>query len=99
MVETDKGMAFIPNDITVAKREQIKFTVTNAGELDHEIVIATEQEDIVHAEVMKKDPHMAHNNPNMLRLAPGKRTRSSGISRGPVSSTCPTLSPDTKKPA
>lgn len=72
MVETDEGMAFIPSNITVAKGEQIEFSVANAGELDHEIVIATEAENNKHAEMMKKDPHMAHDDPNALRLAPGK---------------------------
>ena len=72
MVETEEGMAFIPSRITVAKDEQIKFNVTNVGELDHEIVIATEEENNEHAEMMKKDPHMAHYDPNALRLAPGK---------------------------
>ncbi len=72
MLETDDGMAFVPNNIRVTKGEQIKFSVTNAGELDHKIVIATEEENDKHAEMMKKEPHMAHDDPNALRLAPGK---------------------------
>ncbi len=71
MVETDEGMAFIPSNITVAEGEQIRFSVANAGELDHEIVIATEEENNRHAEMMKNDPHMAHDEPNALRLSPG----------------------------
>lgn len=73
MVETDDGMAFEPNKITASKGEQIKFQVVNAGELEHEIVIGTAEKNDMHAAMMAQDPEMKHEDPNALRLSPGKR--------------------------
>lgn len=72
MVETDGGMAFEPSRITVSKDEQIKFQVVNKGQLDHEIVIGTAEENDRHAAMMAENPKMKHDDPNALRLAPGK---------------------------
>ncbi|MEQ8824236.1 MAG: cupredoxin family protein [Filomicrobium sp.] len=72
MVETDGGMAFEPSQIAVAKGEQIKFEVVNAGELEHEIVIGTVEENDKHAAMMAENPEMKHEDANALRLAPGK---------------------------
>lgn len=73
MVETDGGMAFEPSQIAVSKGEQIKFQVVNAGELEHEIVIGTAEENDRHAAMMAENPEMKHDDPNALRLAPGNR--------------------------
>ncbi|MCW5746954.1 MAG: cupredoxin family protein [Alphaproteobacteria bacterium] len=73
MRETDDGkMLFIPDKITVRKGEQIRFLLRNNGAVDHEIVLATLEENLKHAEEMKKNPDMEHDDPNAKRLGPKK---------------------------
>ena len=72
MTEKDGKMAFMPARIEVKKGEQIKFVLRNNGELDHEFILATTAENLKHAEVMKKNPDMEHDDPNGKRLAPKK---------------------------
>ena len=70
MREGDGKMMYVPEKLTVRKGEQIKFVIRNAGELDHEFILATTQENHKHAEQMKKNPEMEHDDPNAKRLAP-----------------------------
>lgn len=72
MRETDGGMEFVPRTIEVRKGEQVKFVLRNNGEIDHEIVVATLAENLKHAEEMRKNPDMEHDDPNARRLAPRK---------------------------
>ena len=72
MVERDGAMAFEPNEIKLKKGEQVRFRLANAGLLDHEIVSGTLEMNLKHAEEMKKNPDMEHDDPNGKRLAPGK---------------------------
>jgi uncharacterized cupredoxin-like copper-binding protein len=72
MGEADGKMMFMPNKIEVKKGEQIKFMLRNNGELEHEFVLATTAENLKHAEAMKKNPDMEHDDPNGKRLAPKK---------------------------
>lgn len=65
-------MAYTPSRINVKRGEQIRFVVRNAGKEDHEFLLATTEENLKHAEVMKKHPHMEHDDPNGVRLAPNK---------------------------
>ncbi|WFU39654.1 cupredoxin family protein [Bradyrhizobium sp. CB82] len=67
-------MAYEPSNITVRRGEQIRFVLRNVGREDHEFLLATPKENLAHAEVMKKHPHMEHDDPNGVRLAPGKTT-------------------------
>lgn len=71
MVEGDGTMSFEPNRIEVKKGEQIRFKLKNGGELEHEIVIATREENLEHAKEMAKNPDMEHDDPNARRLKPG----------------------------
>ena len=68
MRETDVGMAFVPNRIEVARGEQVRFLLRNEGELEHELVIGTAEANRAHAEAMKANPEMAHEDPNARRL-------------------------------
>jgi uncharacterized cupredoxin-like copper-binding protein len=77
MRETDRGMAFAPERIEVAKGEQVQFVLRNGGELDHELVIGTVEANRVHAEAMAAHPDMAHEDPNAKRLGP----KTSGVLR------------------
>ena len=70
MTEQDGKMLFLPNKIEVKKGEQVRFKLTNKGLLDHEIVLATLEENLKHAKEMEKNPEMEHDDPNAKRLAP-----------------------------
>ncbi len=72
MREADGKMLFVPNRIDIRKGEQIKFAIRNSGELDHEIVVGTVEENLKHMAEMMKNPEMEHDDPNAKRLAPGK---------------------------
>jgi uncharacterized cupredoxin-like copper-binding protein len=72
MQERDGKMLFVPDHVEVRIGEQIKFELYNSGELDHEFVLATAQENQKHAEAMKMNPEMEHHDPNATRLAPKK---------------------------
>ena len=72
MSEKDGKMSFIPDRIEIRRGEQIRFQLRNNGELDHEIVLATLEENLKHAVEMQKNPDMEHDDPNAKRLAPKK---------------------------
>jgi uncharacterized cupredoxin-like copper-binding protein len=72
MSERDGKMIFTPAKVEVKKGEQVKFVLRNNGELDHEFILATTAENLKHAEAMKKNPDMEHDDPNGKRLAPKK---------------------------
>jgi uncharacterized cupredoxin-like copper-binding protein len=63
-------MSFDPFRIEVKRGEQIRFVLHNVGTEDHEFLLATTKENLKHAEVMKKHPHMVHDDPNGVRVAP-----------------------------
>ena len=65
-------MSYEPSKIDVKRGEQIRFVLRNTGKEDHEFLLATTKENLAHAEVMKKHPHMEHDDPNGVRLAPSK---------------------------
>jgi uncharacterized cupredoxin-like copper-binding protein len=65
-------MEYTPSRIEVKRGEQIRFVIRNAGKEDHEFLLATTEENLKHAEMMKKHPHMEHDEPNAMRLAPSK---------------------------
>lgn len=72
MRETEGKMLFFPDKVEVKRGEQVRFKLVNNGELEHEFVIATVEENRKHAEEMRKNPDMEHDDPNAKRLAPKK---------------------------
>jgi uncharacterized cupredoxin-like copper-binding protein len=71
--EATKGgtkMLFEPAHISVRKGEEIRFVLSNDGTESHEFVLATVTENRKHAQLMKKYPHMEHDDPNAKRLTP-----------------------------
>jgi uncharacterized cupredoxin-like copper-binding protein len=70
MREESGKMMFIPNKVEVKKGEQIRFMLRNSGALEHEFMLATAAENAKHAEEMKKNPEMEHDDPNGKRLKP-----------------------------
>jgi uncharacterized cupredoxin-like copper-binding protein len=73
MREGSGKMMFFPDRIEVKRGEQIRFIMNNNGLLDHEFVLATPNENVKHAEEMKKNPDMEHADPNALRVKPKQR--------------------------
>jgi len=72
-IEVDMSeMEFTPWRIEVKQGEQIRFVLRNVGTEDHEFLLATTKENLKHAELMKKFPHMEHDDPNGVRVAPKK---------------------------
>ena len=69
---TMKEMMYDPSRIEVKRGEQIRFVLHNLGSEDHEFLLATTAENLKHAEVMKKHPHMQHDEPNGVRVSPKK---------------------------
>ena len=65
-------MDYEPSRIEVKRGEQIRFVLRNVGTEDHEFLLATTKENLKHAAVMKKHPHMEHGEPNGVRVAPKK---------------------------
>ncbi len=72
MREGDGKMIFNHNHVEVRRGEQIRFVLENKGELDHEFILATAEENLKHAEAMKKNPDMEHDDPNGKRVSPKK---------------------------
>lgn len=70
MKEGDGKMEYVPSRIEVKRNEQIRFVLKNVGELAHEFVLATTAENLKHAEQMKKNPEMEHDDPNSKTLQP-----------------------------
>ncbi|RDV04086.1 cupredoxin domain-containing protein [Undibacter mobilis] len=75
VVMTDKEgeMRFEPNSVAVKKGEQIRFVLENKGEVKHEFILASVEDNKKHAEMMKKFPHMEHDEPNSKSLEPGQK--------------------------
>jgi uncharacterized cupredoxin-like copper-binding protein len=69
---TMKEFRFEPGRIEVHKGEQVRFVLHNSGQLDHEFVLATPEENREHAKEMAKNPEMQHKDPNARRVAPGQ---------------------------
>ena len=73
MKETDDGkMLYMPASVEVKEGQTVRFAIRNAGETDHEFVLDTHDEIMEHKKVMEKFPEMEHDDPNSVRLAPGK---------------------------
>lgn len=65
------SMRFTPASITVRAGETVRLRVRNQGKVDHELVLGSRKDLQEHAELMRRFPGMEHEEPNMLRVAPG----------------------------
>lgn len=72
MRESDGKMLFVPDRLEIRRGEQVRFVLRNIGELEHEFVLATTEENLKHAEAMRKRSDMEHTEPNARRVAPKK---------------------------
>lgn len=74
MREMDGKMVYIPDRVEVKRGEQVRFMIRNSGLLDHEFILASTEENLKHAEEMKKNPEMEHDDPNAKNVKPGKNS-------------------------
>ena len=74
MREGDGKMTFMPDRLEIKRGEQVRFVITNSGELDHEFILATTEENLKHYEEMKKNPEMEHDDPNAKRVGTKKKS-------------------------
>jgi len=70
-VQAADNMRYTPAAITVRRGETVKFVVKNTGKLPHEFVLGNAQSLKEHAETMRRYPDMEHDDPNMVKTAPG----------------------------
>ena len=73
MRDSDGRMLFLPDRLSVRRGEQVRFLVRNGGEIDHELVIGTVEENRRHMKAMEMHPDMQHDDPNAVRLKPGAK--------------------------
>ncbi len=69
----DDKMRFAPDALSFKEGETVRFIVKNQGKLLHEMVIGTRAELDAHAALMEKFPNMAHDEPYMAHVDPGKQ--------------------------
>jgi uncharacterized cupredoxin-like copper-binding protein len=75
MRETVDGkMIYEPGKLEVKAGEQVRFVLTNAGALEHEFVLASVEDNRAHAEAMRVNPDMKHEEPNGRMLAPNAKS-------------------------
>ena len=72
VVDMKDDMRFHSSVFSVKQGETIRFVAKNSGKVKHEMVLGTAKELKDHYEVMKKNPEMEHDDPNMVTVAPGK---------------------------
>jgi uncharacterized cupredoxin-like copper-binding protein len=65
-------MRFTPASLEVKQGDTVRFVVKNSGKQPHEMVLGTMAELRAHAELMRKHPGMAHDEPYLAHVAPGK---------------------------
>ena len=71
-VDMTDQMRFHPAEITVKRGEIVRFVPVNKGQVLHEMVLGTMDDLKVHADMMRKNPGMEHDEPHMAHVAPGK---------------------------
>ncbi|MEO5764604.1 MAG: cupredoxin family protein [Casimicrobiaceae bacterium] len=71
----DDTMRYSTSQIRVAQGETVTFVLANKGKLLHELVIGTKEELEKHAEMMRANPGMEHEEPYMAHVKPGGSER------------------------
>jgi uncharacterized cupredoxin-like copper-binding protein len=71
-VEMDDHLRYRPSKITVKQGETIRFRVRNSGRAMHEMVLGTMEELKAHARLMRHHGSMAHHEPYIAHVEPGK---------------------------
>ncbi len=71
-IDMKDDMRFHSSVFTFKQGETIRFIAKNSGKVKHEMVLGTQKDLKEHAELMKKNPEMEHDEPNMVTVDPGK---------------------------
>ena len=71
----DDSFHYSHSKIRVARGETVTLVVTNKGKVLHELVLGTASELQEHAELMRKNPGMEHDEPYMAHVKPGGTER------------------------
>lgn len=71
-IDMSDNMTFSPKLIKVKLGERIRFMLHNKGQVLHEFVMGTAEDLATHAELMKRFPDMAHDEPHMAHVPAGK---------------------------
>lgn len=66
---------FDPELNSLRHGEMIEFVVTNNGVIKHEFSIGNAEDQVKHAEMMRKMPDMDHQDPNTVSLTAGETAR------------------------
>ena len=66
---------FKPEISSLRHGETIEFIVTNDGTIPHEFSIGNAEDQVKHAEMMRKMPDMDHQDPNTVSPPPGETAR------------------------
>jgi uncharacterized cupredoxin-like copper-binding protein len=72
-IEMSDRMRFDPSSLVVQRGEIVRFVPVNNGTVMHEMVLGTRDELARHAEAMKRNPAMHHEEPYMAHVLPGHR--------------------------
>jgi uncharacterized cupredoxin-like copper-binding protein len=72
-VELLDQLRFQPALVRVNNGETVEISFRNSGKLKHEWVLGTSEEIAQHAELMRRFPNMAHDEPHMVHLAPNEQ--------------------------
>lgn len=67
------AMRFTPSKLQLREGETVRFVVVNRGRQPHEFVIGTRKVLDAHAALRRRFPQMEHDEPNSVRVAPGRR--------------------------
>ena len=73
MFETENGMAFTPEALSIKKGQTVKIHLINNGEFEHEFVMDTKAGIQKHKVLMEDSPDMQHEDSNSLRLKPNEK--------------------------
>ncbi|WP_395667070.1 plastocyanin/azurin family copper-binding protein [Methylocella sp.] len=71
MREEGGKMLFSPRRVDISQGEQIRFVLKNAGALEHEFVLGSQEANQAHAAAMAANPGMSHEEPNEISLKSG----------------------------
>jgi uncharacterized cupredoxin-like copper-binding protein len=70
MSEGPGNMTYSPSRIEVRKGEQVRFVLRNTGDLSHEFLLDSFENNAKHKIAMEKNPEMEHDDPNGKRVEP-----------------------------
>jgi uncharacterized cupredoxin-like copper-binding protein len=72
IIDMDDTMRFTPSRVDVEEGDTIRFVLRNKGQVRHEWVLGTGADLKIHAEMMRRQPDMAHDALHMVHLDPGQ---------------------------